>query len=131
MIFSNRTVRTYRPGKTLIAVLCMCLWSASPVWAGSSIKQDMKDMKAAYSAAMESTTVPEFSGHFNTLKASARMAGASPYSPDQMTYDKGMRELQGYFVQIDAALKANDLGAAKKGLGEINQARRHYHQLLD
>ncbi|WP_071333735.1 cytochrome b562 [Burkholderia contaminans] len=103
--------------------------AAAPARAGE-IKTLMRDMKRAMQGAMNSRTIPEMKGYVTRLEDDAQQAGRQRYRDDQPTYDEGMRTLQGKLADVDRAIQANDLPAAKQALRRINSTKKHYHDLL-
>jgi soluble cytochrome b562 len=111
-------------------LLCVSLLAAAPLAHAGEIKILMKDMKQAMQGAMASTTVPELSGYVTRLEGDAQRARHLPYRGDQSTYDEGMQTLREELTEVDRAIQANDLNAAKQALRRINSTRKHYHDLL-
>ncbi|WP_186046633.1 cytochrome b562 [Burkholderia gladioli] len=103
--------------------------AASPASAGE-IKTLMRDMKHTMQGAMNSRTIPEMKGYVTRLESDAQQASRQRYRDDQPTYDEGMRALQGELADVNRAIEANDLSAAKQALRRINGTKRHYHDLL-
>ncbi|ALV61658.1 MULTISPECIES: cytochrome b562 [Burkholderia cepacia complex] len=103
--------------------------AAPPVHAGE-IKILMRDMKHAMQGAMSSRTIPELSGYVTRLESDAQQASHQSYRDDQPTYDEGMRILRDELTEVDRAIQANDLAAAKQALRRINGTRKRYHDLL-
>lgn len=103
--------------------------AAAPACAGE-IKTLMRDMKHAMQGAMNSRTIAEMKGYVIRLENDAQQAGRQRYRNDQPTYDEGMRTLQGELAEVDRAIQANDLSAAKQALRRINGTKKHYHDLL-
>lgn len=122
------------PGKKglVLYLIVMCALLATIQTAQANpIKQSMNEMKLAYNGAMNSTSIQEFARYAAQLQASASKASHLTYSSDPGTYQKGMQELQREIDLMNMAIKANDLIAAKKDLQNINQAKKHYHHLLN
>ncbi|UMY33419.1 cytochrome b562 [Burkholderia contaminans] len=103
--------------------------AAAPACAGE-IKTLMRDMKHAMQGAMNSQTIPEMKGYVARLEGDAQQAARQRYRNDQPTYDEGMRTLQNELTEVDRAIQANDLSAAKQALRRINGTRKRYHDLL-
>lgn len=103
--------------------------AAAPACAGE-IKTLMRDMKHAMQGAMNSRTVPEMKAYVARLDSDAQQASRQRYRDDQPTYDEGMRTLQGQLADVDHAIQANDLKAARQALRRINGTKKHYHDLL-
>jgi len=103
--------------------------AAAPACAGE-IKTLMKDMKQAMQGAMNSRTIPEMSGYMTRLESDVQQASRQPYRDDQATYDEGMRTLRDELTDVDRAIQANDLPAAKTALRRINGTKKHFHDLL-
>jgi soluble cytochrome b562 len=103
--------------------------AAAPACAGE-IKTLMKDMKQALQGAMNSRTIPEMSGYVTRLESDVQQASRQPYRDDQATYDEGMRTLRDELTEVDRAVQANDLPAAKAALRRINGTKKHFHDLL-
>ena len=103
--------------------------AAAPAWAGE-IKTLMKDMKQAMQGAMNSQTIPEMNGYVTRLESDVQQASGQPYRDDQATYDEGMRTLRDELTEVDRAIQANDLAAAKAALRRINGTKKHFHDLL-
>ncbi len=125
MIMNSPTFR-FRFCAALAVVLSV---AAAPARAGE-IKTLMRDMKRAMQGAMNSRTIPEMKGYVTRLEDDAQQAGRQRYRDDQPTYDEGMRTLQGKLADVDRAIQANDLPAAKQALRRINSTKKHYHDLL-
>ncbi|RZF31241.1 cytochrome B562 [Paraburkholderia sp. UYCP14C] len=111
-------------------LLCVSLLAAAPLAHAGEIKILMKDMKQAMQGAMVSTTMPELSGYVTRLEDDAQRASHLPYRGDQPTYDEGIQALREELTEVDRAIQANDLNAAKQALRRINGTRKHYHDLL-
>ena len=90
----------------------------------------MRDMNQAMQGAMASTTMPQLSRYVSRLESDARQASQQRYSYDQGTYNQGMTALQKDLTNVDQAIKAGDLAAAKRELQQIIRTRNHYHHLL-
>lgn len=103
--------------------------AAAPAHAGE-VKQLMRDMKHAMQGAMNSRTIPEMTGYVARLESDVQQASRQQYRDDQPTYDEGMRTLRGELTEVDRAVQANDLTAAKQALRRINGTKKHYHDLL-
>lgn len=103
--------------------------AAAPACAGE-IKTLMKDMKQAMQGAMNSRTIPEMNGYVTRLESDVQQASRQPYRDDQATYDEGMRTLRDELTEVDRAIQANDLAAAKAALRRINGTKKHFHDLL-
>ncbi|HHT8967815.1 MULTISPECIES: cytochrome b562 [Burkholderia cepacia complex] len=103
--------------------------AAAPACAGE-IKTLMRDMKHTMQGAMNSRTIAEMKGYVTRLESDAQQASRQRYRNDQSTYDEGMRTLQGELADVDRAIEANDLPAAKQALRRINGTKKHYHDLL-
>ncbi|MBR8304673.1 cytochrome B562 [Burkholderia dolosa] len=103
--------------------------AAAPACAGE-IKTLMRDMKHTMQGAMNSRTIAEMKGYVTRLESDAQQASRQRYRNDQSTYDEGMRTLQGELADVDRAIEANDLSAAKQALRRINGTKKHYHDLL-
>lgn len=103
--------------------------AAAPACAGE-IKTLMRDMKHAMQGAANSQTIPEMKAYMARLESDAQQASRQKYRDDQPTYDEGMRTLQGQLADVDHAIQANDLSAAKQALRRINGTKKHYHDLL-
>ncbi|MCA8024810.1 cytochrome b562 [Burkholderia cepacia] len=103
--------------------------AAAPACAGE-IKTLMRDMKHAMQGAANSQTIPEMKAYMARLESDAQQASRQKYRDDQPTYDEGMRALQGQLADVDHAIQANDLSAAKQALRRINGTKKHYHDLL-
>ena len=103
--------------------------AAAPAWAGE-IKTLMKDMKQAMQGAMNSQTIPEMNGYVTRFESDVQQASRQPYRDDQATYDEGMRTLRDELTEVDRAIQANDLAAAKAALRRINGTKKHFHDLL-
>ncbi|KVG29850.1 cytochrome b562 [Burkholderia diffusa] len=103
--------------------------AAAPACAGE-IKTLMRDMKHAMQGAASSQTIPEMKAYMARLESDAQQASRQKYRDDQPTYDEGMRTLQGQLADVDHAIQANDLSAAKQALRRINGTKKHYHDLL-
>lgn len=80
--------------------------------------------------ALDSKTMPVLSRYVVRLKNDVHQASRLPYRSDQSTYDKGMLTLRNELTEVDRAIQANDMKAAKRALREINATKRHYHHLL-
>ncbi|MEM5340429.1 cytochrome b562 [Paraburkholderia azotifigens] len=111
-------------------LLCVSLLVAAPLAHAGEIKTLMKDMKLAMQGALSSTTMPELRGYVTRLESDAQRASSQPYRSDQSTYDEGMRSLQQELTEVDRAIQADDMNAAKRALHRINGTRKHYHDLL-
>jgi len=111
-------------------LLCVSLLAAAPLAHAGEIKMLMKDMKRAMQGAMASTTMPELSGYVTRLESDAQQASRQPYRSDQPTYDEGMKALRQELAEVDQAIHANDMNAAKQALRRINDTKKHYHDLL-
>ncbi|WP_077187975.1 cytochrome b562 [Burkholderia cenocepacia] len=70
------------------------------------------------------------SGYVTRLESDAQQASHQSYRDDQPTYDEGMRILRDELTEVDRAIQANDLAAAKQALRRINGTRKRYHDLL-
>ncbi len=103
--------------------------AAAPACAGE-IKTLVRDMKHAMQGAANSQTIPEMKAYMGQLESDAQRASRQKYRDDQPTYDEGMRTLQGQLAEVDHAIQANDLSAAKQALRRINGTKKHYHDLL-
>lgn len=103
--------------------------AAAPACAGE-IKTLMRDMKRAMQGAMDSRTIPEMKGYVARLENDAQQASRQRYRNDQPTYDEGMRTLHDELTEVDRAIQANDLSAAKQALRRISGSKKHYHDLL-
>ncbi|KVW89238.1 cytochrome b562 [Burkholderia cepacia] len=103
--------------------------AAAPACAGE-IKTLMRDMKHAMQGAANSQTIPEMKAYMARLESDVQQASRQKYRDDQPTYDEGMRTLQGQLADVDHAIQANDLSAAKQALRRINGTKKHYHDLL-
>ncbi|HDR9510445.1 cytochrome B562 [Burkholderia cepacia] len=103
--------------------------AAAPACAGE-IKTLMRDMKHAMQGAMDSRSIPEMKGYVARLENDAQQASRQRYRNDQPTYDEGMRTLHDELTEVDRAIQANDLSAAKQALRRISGSKRHYHDLL-
>lgn len=114
----------------LRAIVCACLLAAVPLAHAGEIKTLMRDMNQAMKGAMASTTMPQLSSYVNRLESDARQASRQRYSDDQATYDEGMKALGQELAEVDRAIEANDMAAAKRGLRRIISTRNHYHNLL-
>jgi len=114
----------------LRAIVCACLLAAAPLAHAGEIKTLMRDMNQAMKGAMASTTMPQLSSYVNRLESDARQASRQRYSDDQATYDEGMKALGQELAEVDRAIEANDIAAAKRGLRRIISTRNHYHNLL-
>jgi soluble cytochrome b562 len=111
-------------------LLCVSLLAAAPVAHAGEIKMLMKDMKLAMRGAMASTTMPELSGYVTRLERDTQQASRQPYRSDQPTYDEGMQALRQELAEVNQAIHANDMNAAKQALRRINDTKKHYHDLL-
>ncbi|BCF96948.1 hypothetical protein PPGU19_015170 [Paraburkholderia sp. PGU19] len=111
-------------------LLCVSLLAAAPLARAGEIKILMKDMKRAMQGAMDSTTMPELSTYVARLESDAQQASRQPYYSDQPTYDEGMQALRQELTEVDRAIHANDMNAAKRALRTINDTKKHYHDLL-
>ncbi|KAB0655725.1 cytochrome b562 [Burkholderia diffusa] len=103
--------------------------AAAPACAGE-IKTLMRDMKHAMQGAMASRTTAEMNGYVTRLESDAQQASRQRYRDDQATYDEGMRALRDELTEVDHAIQANDLTAAKQALRRVNSTKKHYHDLL-
>ncbi|VWB96350.1 cytochrome B562 [Burkholderia lata] len=103
--------------------------AAAPACAGE-IKTLMTDMKHAMQGAMGSRTTAEMNGYVARLESDAQQASRQRYRDDQATYDEGMRALRDELTEVDQAIQANDLTAAKQALRRINSTKKRYHDLL-
>ncbi len=103
--------------------------AAAPACAGE-IKTLMRDMKHAMQGAANSQTIPEMKAYMARLESDVQQASRQKYRDDQPTYDEGMRTLQGQLADVDHAIQANDLSAAKQALRRISGTKKHYHDLL-
>lgn len=111
-------------------LLCASLLAISPFSQAGEIKILMKDMKLAMQGALASTSMPEFSSYVVRLERDVEQASQQSYRDDQPTYDEGMQKLRQELVEVDRAVRANDMTAAKTTLRQINGTRKHYHDLL-
>jgi soluble cytochrome b562 len=112
------------------AIACACLLVAAPLAHAGEIRTLMRDMNQAMKGAMASTTMPQLSSYVSRLERDARQASRQRYSDDQATYDEGMKALGQELAEVDRAIKADDMAAAKRGLHRIISTRNHYHNLL-
>lgn len=112
-------------------LLCAALLAVSPFAQAGEIKALMKDMKLAMRGAMASTTMPQLSGYVARLEHDVDLASRQSYRDDQPTYDEGMQTLRRELNEVDQAIQANDMTAAKGGLRKIDASRKHYHDLLN
>ena len=112
-------------------LLCVSLLAAAPLAHAGEIKMLMKDMKRAMQGAMASTTMPALSGYVARLESDTQQASRQPYRSDQPTYDEGMQALRQELAEVDQAIHANDMNAAKQALRRINDTKKHYHDLLN
>ncbi|AOI61622.1 MULTISPECIES: cytochrome b562 [Burkholderia cepacia complex] len=112
------------------ATLGLLLAVAAAPACASEIKTLMRDMKHAMQGAMDSRTIPEMKGYVTRLESDAQQASRQRYRNDQPTYDEGMRTLRDELADVDRAIQANDLSAAKQALRRINGSKKHYHDLL-
>ncbi|WP_234745413.1 cytochrome b562 [Burkholderia sp. WTPI3] len=103
--------------------------AAAPACAGE-IKTLMTDMKHAMQGAMASRTTAEMNGYVARLESDAQQASRQRYRDDQATYDEGMRALRDELTEVDRAIQADDLSAAKQALRRINGTKKRYHDLL-
>lgn len=90
----------------------------------------MRDMKLAMQGAMASTTMPALSSYVARLERDVEQVSHQPYRDDQPTYDEGMQALRRELVEVDQAIRANDMTTAKNALRRIDGTRKHYHDLL-
>ncbi|HDR9249610.1 cytochrome b562 [Burkholderia vietnamiensis] len=111
------------------ALAALLVVTAAPAQAGE-IKPLMRDMKQAMQRALNSRTTAEMRGYVTRLESDAQQASRQRYRSDQPTYDEGMRTLQRELTDVDRALAADDLPAAKQALRRINDTKKHYHDLL-
>ncbi|CAB3788886.1 hypothetical protein LMG28688_02778 [Paraburkholderia caffeinitolerans] len=111
-------------------LLCALLLAAPSFAQAGEIKALMKDMKLAMQGAMASTTMPELSGYVARLERDEQQASRQTWRDDQRTYDEGMQALRQQLAEVDQAIRVNDMNGAKKALQEINNTRKHYHNLL-
>jgi len=118
----------YRP--RFCAMLSVVLSLAAPLAHAGEIKTLMKDMKYAMQSAMASRTIPEMKGYMTRLERDAQRASQQPYRDDQPTYDEGMRALGDELTEVDRAIQANDLTAARQALRRISATKKRYHHLL-
>ncbi|KVC40029.1 MULTISPECIES: cytochrome b562 [Burkholderia cepacia complex] len=112
------------------AALGLLLAVAAAPACASEIKTLMRDMRHAMQGAMDSRTIPEMKGYVTRLESDAQQASRQRYRNDQPTYDEGMRTLRDELADVDRAIQANDLSAAKQALRRINGSKKHYHDLL-
>lgn len=119
------------PFRLLFPVLmCASFLAAAPLARAGEIKTLMRDMKHAMRGALASQTMPDLSRHVARLESDAHRASRQLYRSDQSTYDKGMRALRHELTEVDQAIQANNMKAAKRALRKINVTKRHYHHLL-
>jgi soluble cytochrome b562 len=111
-------------------LLCASLLAVSSFAQAGEIKMLMKDMKLAMQGAMASTTMPAFSSYVARLERDVEQVSHQPYRDDQPTYDEGMQALRRELVEVDQAIRANDMTTAKNALRRIDGTRKHYHDLL-
>jgi len=111
-------------------IACFCLLAAAPLTHAGEIRTLMRDMNQAMKGAMASTTMPQLSSYVSRLESDARQASQQRYSDDQATYNEGMKALGQELAEVDRAIEANDMAAAKRGLRRIISTRNHYHNLL-
>jgi len=111
-------------------MLSVVLSLAAPLAHAGEIKTLMKDMKYAMQSAMASRTIPEMKGYMTRLERDAQRASQQPYRDDQPTYDEGMRALGDELTEVDRAIQANDLTAARQALRRISATKKRYHHLL-
>ncbi len=109
---------------------CACLLAAAPLACAGEIKPLMRDMNRAMRGAMTSATMPQLRGYVNRLEDDAQQASRQRYGSNQAAYDAGMQALKKGLDEVDGAIKANDMAAAKRGLRRIIITRDHYHKLL-
>lgn len=98
-----------------------------------SIKSNMKEMQQNYKAAMNATTIEEFSKYATQLEAKAQVAAKQDYDgtkPNEAIYKAGMVELNTEMTDLHKAVVANDLDKAKKIMSTINDTKKKYHNAL-
>lgn len=111
-------------------LLCASLLAVSSFAQAGEIKMLMRDMKLAMQGAMASTTMPALSSYVARLERDVEQVSHQPYRDDQPTYDEGMQALRRELVEVDQAIRANDMTTAKNALRRIDGTRKHYHDLL-
>ncbi|WP_027820839.1 cytochrome b562 [Paraburkholderia bannensis] len=111
-------------------LLCASLLAVSSFAQAGEIKMLMRDMKLAMQGAMASTTMPALSSYVARLERDVEQVSHQPYRDDQPTYDEGMQALRRELVDVDQAIRANDMTTAKNALRRIDGTRKHYHDLL-
>ena len=111
-------------------LFCASLLAVSSFAQAGEIKILMKDMKLAMQGAMASTTMPALSSYVGRLERDVEQASHQPYQDDQPTYDEGMQTLRRELVEVDQAIRANDMATARNALRKIDATRKHYHGLL-
>jgi soluble cytochrome b562 len=110
--------------------MCACFFAAAPSAQASEIKTLMRDMRYAMRGALASKTMPDLSRYVIRLENDAHRASRQSYRSDQSTYNEGMLALQHELTEVDQAVQANDMKAAKRALRKIDATKRHYHHLL-
>jgi soluble cytochrome b562 len=110
--------------------MCAALLTAAPFAQASEIKVLMRDMRYAMRGALASKTMPDLSRYVVRLENDAHRASRQPYQSDQSTYDEGMLALRRELTEVNQAVQANNMKAAKRVLRKINATKRHYHHLL-
>lgn len=114
----------------LRTLACACLLATAPLARADAIKPLMRDMNRAMQGAMKSATMPQLRSYVTRLEDDAQKARRQHYGSNQATYDAGMQALRKGLDEVDGAIRANDMAAAKRGLQRIIVTRNHYHKLL-
>ncbi|TDR31397.1 cytochrome b562 [Hydromonas duriensis] len=102
-----------------------------PAAQADEIELAMKSMKSAYRGAMSSTTIEEFAQYAQKLQSSADAARKHYYDDSPVIYREGMERLQKNIADVNQAVRSSDLVSAKAALERMDEARRHYHYVLD
>jgi len=113
-----------------LSVTFLGLMAVTSVAHADQLKQTMNDMKRAYRGAINSSSMAEFQQNAVRLQSAADAASRLSLGDNPTTYRQGMDELRQEIDIMNAAIKSNDLAAAKESLKRINSTRKHYHDLL-
>ncbi len=95
------------------------------------LHDSMEDMGGSFKAMRDAQSDEALQSQWASFKEALAVAEAQKVAPeDQAKFDEGMQKLQETVAQIDAALAAGDMAAAKQQFKALGETRKEYHDAL-
>jgi soluble cytochrome b562 len=122
--------KTNRPLCILVLASLVMFATGGPA-AANEVKNTMKEMKNSFNAALSSNNMSDFIKYESAFITQLNHASTLAYSPDQKTYQQGIKTLQAEMEPVNKEILANNLPAAKNALSKLVPTKKRYHNLLN